>query len=274
MINIETFEICDHFLLNSQVSTHLIGFEANELHNHNFIEFSYVLQGTCTHNLNGTISVIKQGEAFLFVPSDYHQYINRHSEDFIHRDIIFTYDYFKEICKAYSNNLYDELIDKKYPLHFFLSSESISQIESIIPNVLTSQSQSLAEITTKILSYSIINNILSLQLTQPTAIPDWLTKVLFFMNSPESINTPLKIFLNTLPYSHGYMCHQFKKHVGMTMTEYYNQQKMKHANTLLRTTDYTIETVCEKIGFTNISHFYTLFKKQYGITPAKLKSSD
>ena len=272
MINhFEVFEVSDHFLINSQVSTHLIGFEPNELHSHNFIEFTYVLQGTCLHNYNGTFSTIKTGEAFLFVPCDKHQYIEKYSDDFLHRDIVFTYEYFENICRSYSDSLYEDLLGKKYPLHFFLSRDLISKFESIIPNIIINQAQETPQITTKVIAYYIINSVLSSNLLQQSTIPDWLTQILFHMNTVDNFNIPLIFFLKTLPLSHSYMCHEFKRIVGITMTEYYNQKKIEYANTLLRTTNLSIEAICEKIGFNNVSHFYTLFKKHYDTTPAKIR---
>ena len=156
-----TFNVPEHFLIDSQFSTHLIGFEENELHNHNFIEFTYVLQGTCDHNYNGTITTLKSGEAFLLVPSDKHQFLKNYSSDFLHRDIILTFDYFKNICNFYSDTLYESLLAKNFPLHFFLEQNLISTIESIIPNTVLNDNQESANIATKTIVFYILKTILT-----------------------------------------------------------------------------------------------------------------
>lgn len=269
-----TFSVYEHFLIDSNISTHLISFEENELHNHDFIEFTYVLQGTCEHNFNGTISTIKPGEAFLLVPTDNHQYLKNYSNDFLHRDIIFTYDYFRDFCSAYSETLYDDILKKKYSLHFTMDMNTISNIENIIPNILLNKNPETAEIATKAITFYILNAIINNTLfKQNQSRPEWLTQILFFMHSTESLNVPLNVFLKTIPYSQGYLCHQFKKKMGITMTEYFNNQKISWAKNLLTTTSLSIEKICEKIGFNNLSHFYDLFKKQYGVTPTKIRNT-
>ena len=70
MFPIKDFPFCiTHRLQGTQMTPHT----------HDFIEFTYVLQGTCEHNFNGTISTIKPGEAFLLVPTDNHQYLKNYS---------------------------------------------------------------------------------------------------------------------------------------------------------------------------------------------------
>ena len=44
----------------------------------------------------------------------------------------------------------------------------------------------------------------------------------------------------------------------------------KYAYTLLQTSSYSIEQICERINFHNISYFYRLFKKSFQITPRQV----
>lgn len=273
MNNPISFHVTDHFLLNSHTTTHLMAFEESELHSHDFIEFTYVLQGTCLHNYNGVITKIKAGEAFLFAPSDNHQFLNNHSDDFLYRDIIFTFDFFQNICNSYSENLYNDIINKKYDLHFFLSSSIMSELESIIPNILFNSTQETHILMTKVIAKLITNALLSNSLSKNCSYPDWMIKILSFTNSAENMSIPLSTFLKTIPLSQSYMCHEFKKTIGKSMIEYFNEQKIKYAYTLLVTTNYSNEMICHKIGFENISHFYNLFKKIYNTTPAKIRKN-
>lgn len=58
--------------------------------------------------------------------------------------------------------------------------------------------------------------------------------------------------------------------MGMTITDYFNEQKMKYAYSLLRSSSYSIEQICERINFNNTSYFYRLFKKHFGVTPKEV----
>ena len=58
--------------------------------------------------------------------------------------------------------------------------------------------------------------------------------------------------------------------IGITITDYFNEQKMKYAYSLLKSSSYSIEQICERINFNNTSYFYRLFKKQFGVTPKEV----
>lgn len=69
-------------------------------------------------------------------------------------------------------------------------------------------------------------------------------------------------FLNT-----EYFSRRFKKEVGVNFSEYLLALRMKEARVLLRTTSALVGDVAEQVGIPNVSHFTSLFKKQFGTTP-------
>lgn len=58
---------------------------------------------------------------------------------------------------------------------------------------------------------------------------------------------------------------KFKKLIGMTPNDYLKNLKLDEAKRLLRTKSVT--EVAYDLGYENISHFITLFKKKFGLTP-------
>lgn len=269
----EIFKVRDHFLENSDVTSHLIGYESNELHSHDFIEFFYVLQGTCIHNYNGNKNSLQMGDAFLLVPSDKHQFVEcEQLQSFLHRDIVFTFDFFKNVCDSYHEGLFEDILNKKYKLDFNISNEDIYKLESIMPNLIVNLSEEQYQLTIKVITKTIINWIIEKNMTITSTYPGWLIQIINILNSPVNANFSLNEFLKGIPYSYSYICHKFKEYIGMTMTDYYNQQKIKYAYSLLKTTNIAIEEICNKIGFNNVSHFYNLFKKYYNTTPNKIRN--
>ena len=57
----------------------------------------------------------------------------------------------------------------------------------------------------------------------------------------------------------------------MSISDYINQVRMKHAALLLKETDLTVKEITEKIGITNSQYFFVLFKKYSGLSPAKYR---
>lgn len=62
----------------------------------------------------------------------------------------------------------------------------------------------------------------------------------------------------------------FKALYKTTPHQYYRQLKLQKAVELLQTRQHTVTDVCRLLGFESHGSFSTLFKKQYGITPASL----
>jgi AraC-like DNA-binding protein len=63
----------------------------------------------------------------------------------------------------------------------------------------------------------------------------------------------------------------FKKYIGLSFSEYLNEYRMKVACSLLLTTNYSIGSIPEAVGISNVNYFYTLFKKIYSLTPQQFR---
>ena len=63
----------------------------------------------------------------------------------------------------------------------------------------------------------------------------------------------------------------FKQRFGCTVTEFIQQRRLSHAESLLATTDFTIQQIATAVGYTNASRFATVFKQSTGLFPADYK---
>ncbi len=68
-----------------------------------------------------------------------------------------------------------------------------------------------------------------------------------------------------------YFCTQFKKHVGCTYYSYLTSLRIRHACTLLLSTDTNIKKIALSSGFLDISTFNKAFKKTTGVTPKEYR---
>lgn len=74
-----------------------------------------------------------------------------------------------------------------------------------------------------------------------------------------------------LNYNGEYINQVFKKHYGCTIPEYNRFICLRQASVLLCGTDIQIHEICKQLGFTNRTHFYDLFEREYGCTPAEYR---
>ena len=68
-----------------------------------------------------------------------------------------------------------------------------------------------------------------------------------------------------------YFCRFFKKALGKTPVSYINDFRIRHAATLLRTTELPVTEVCLESGFNNLGHFMKEFKKTTQLTPLQFR---
>ncbi len=67
-----------------------------------------------------------------------------------------------------------------------------------------------------------------------------------------------------------YLKKGFKEVFGLTIYDFYLQQKMEHAKFLLCEEGMTVTDVAALLGYSSISHFSTAFKRQTGLKPCDL----
>ena len=271
---ITTFPSSYHLSEKRPIFSQIIEYETVRLHRHEFIEFFYVFEGSCCHVLNGQQSKIRIGDAFFMTPKDAHQFLSADNEKFLHRDILIDLDYFKEFCAFYHPDFYEDLLNGHYHLQFSLCIEQMTRIENFVPLLDAAPDDKNYDITMKALTSFIINLILEHNLQKSHNYPTWLTRLLSMLNAHENLTVELSQIISHFAYSKDYLRRSFKKHIGMTMTDYFNKQKMIYAYSLLQTTTYSIEKICDLIGITNRVYFYQLFKKHFHVTPNSIRSSE
>lgn len=76
-----------------------------------------------------------------------------------------------------------------------------------------------------------------------------------------------------LNYSEGHINRIFQKHYGQTIPEYNKAVCLRHAAKLLTQSNQHIHSICRQLGFSNRTHFYNLFMKEFGCTPAEYRTA-
>lgn len=244
--------------------------ENTPFHRHSHIEFFYVLDGSGVHIFNKEENTLTYGSACLLTLNDIHGFQKIGNKDFKHMDICINDSYFKNVCDFFSPTLYKELFSN-HGYAFKLSAEEISKIENCIPNLLLDSKDSAFHLSAKILTASLINLVLEQNSKQQFSPPTWLVQLLADLSSPDNFKNDLSAITSQFDYNEDYIRRQFKKFFGMTMTDYFNHQKLDYAFQLLSKSSITTEKVCEITGFNNISYFHRLFKRTFNTTPGIIR---
>lgn len=85
----------------------------------------------------------------------------------------------------------------------------------------------------------------------------------------------VNMLADILGISAAYFGKLFKEFAGCSMVEYLKKVRMEKAyQTLLSSPEKSVAQVAKESGFGNPTYFATLFKKQYGVSPSKLKEAN
>lgn len=89
----------------------------------------------------------------------------------------------------------------------------------------------------------------------------------------DNIHTNIKVsdLTSFLNIDRSYFSKIFKKRFGSSPQIYIRNLKLRNAEYMLRTTNYSITTIAEALGFTDVYCFSKLFKKRYGYSPLQFR---
>ena len=76
-----------------------------------------------------------------------------------------------------------------------------------------------------------------------------------------------------LDINKAYFCRIFKQETGENLTDYINKIRIEKAKQLMMSTNDKMYEIAEKVGFTNIQHFNSSFKKVTDQNPLKFKNN-
>ena len=96
---------------------------------------------------------------------------------------------------------------------------------------------------------------------------------IYFMEQhyPESLT--LADVADHVGLSSEYLSRLFREETGVKFVVYLNNLRLKHALRLLETTNLKVYEIAEKVGYSNLSYFSTVFKKNFGQNPFDYKNS-
>lgn len=98
-----------------------------------------------------------------------------------------------------------------------------------------------------------------------------LEEVRQYMEQHFSEPVTLEFLAKVFFVSKEYLSKVFKQEYGLNVTDYILQLRMEKAREWITEDQLPIKTVCEMAGYEDVSYFYRVFKKYYGIAPGEMR---
>ena len=249
-------------------------------HRHNYLEFMYVYGGEMVTIIDDQEIVIKQGELLLLNQNIEHaiKYTNEN-------DIIFNFIIKPEFLEFLSgmaeeqNEVFSFIFDALYSydnngeyLIFKVSNNEIvrNHIESIITNIY--QQQLNHSFTLKLLVGLLLTELMNNPHLIETYESNNYNKLVVIsilkyitLNYQEGSLSVLAKQIHQPDYK---ICKLIKEHTGSTFKQLIQEERLKAAANLLKTTSLPIVEIMQEVGYENITYFYKIFKEKFKITPS------
>lgn len=240
------------------------------MHTHSdFWEFMLILSGNYTHHINGETIKLEPRTLCVIRPTDCHLIIAEKEKGCSHINISIKEDYLKQIFQISSYDLYNVLLSAHVP-SFKLSPLESDEIANEA-NLNLGRTKKHSEDSTLIIFLSILKILLRNQLddtTQRHSYGKLVSKIIELISDQDNLSLSLKELINVTGYSYHHANKVFFEETKQSLFEYFLIEKMLYAKTLLTHTDYTLDTISQKIGYSTPYAFSAAFKKVTGISPS------
>ena len=264
-----------------------------EPHNHYFVEIVYFHKGTGTHIINNRKFPIKSGDVFLINPFTKHSYTTNKDDDSpveVYNIIFYTNFLSTQIPpERFIDLIHKELLDTPYSQnnsktkYLRVSGDvhhSFLNIFKMIEQEYLKDKEGSLICLKNLLVYLIINifrrakdnSNTSSTNNVPLKTKQNLELAIEYLKEHPAENITLSDFSKKYFFSVSYFNKIFKKHTGLTLNQYLQQERMSKAAELLHETDLSIDEICGKVGYSDIKYFYSTFSKFIGVPPAKYRS--
>ena len=259
-------------------------------HQHDYYELMYVLEGAVEQQIENSTYVYQRGEGC---------FINRNTK---HRELSGTDFFVVYLClsKEYVWELIEEAGKTSGNIYRFLRSSmeeksfykkdylyiSVKENEDGITqtrNIFEKMTRELVEKESGYLHifHGLVERLFGvlqnkefyqvLHITLDSSVEEQLFEQIkrLIEQNPEKYSR--QELAKELNYSGDYLNKIVKKFTGLTITHYCQKVLLKKAKALLQENGMSVSAVMAEVGFKNSSHFYELFKKEFGVLPGECR---
>lgn len=241
-----------------------------EVHTHDFVEIEYILSGEGVQIINDKAYKVQRGDIIYLKKGDYHTYRTDDRMEVL--NIVFYYSVFDEMRSMLRPYYSDENMHLKTIMH--LHGADMLYVEELL---LKAEKEFKEE---QLGYYHVLKSYLSVLLIFLLRISSEdksgknfkLPAILEYIDRNYSDISVQKV-ADHFGYSANYFSKLFKNNMGISFVEYITNKRMNKAVELLVSTNLTIDAICSEIGLSDRKHFYELFHKYFGMTPAAFRNN-
>jgi len=258
--------------------------KSTNLHAHSFVEIAFVAEGVGIHRIGNKEYPCNKGEIYIINHDIPHQFIAQDLSEFVIYNCIFKLSFFffflmneklfYEVTYTFLLGLINNQTAIKTPKASL--SEPIAQKVHVLYEEMLFEYTHKEEGYIEILKAELMKLFVLILRAMKTAISDnheAIERNQLLENSIDYIHKnyykditiealAMKAFL-----SQSHFCRLFKEYAGITVKEFTQRTRINEVCRLLGDTDKKIADIAFEVGYSDLKHFHTIFKKFMGVTP-------
>tara|TARA_R110002051_G_scaffold183061_1_gene252665 strand:+ start:5080 stop:5913 length:834 start_codon:yes stop_codon:yes gene_type:complete len=230
------------------------------LHTQDFYQLFWVQNGTIRHHRPDGVATLSEGTVVFVRPDDHHALQGRGDQALV-----------------VSLTLHPSLIDALGKRHKSLPGQlfwaETAQVLHLDTKALIALNQATMRLErTPLDRFSVEAFLLPLcaDLLRPeiaATAPEWLTHAVATAATPAVFRMGAAGFVAQTGQTHPHVSRTMKRVMGMSPSDFINQQRMTYAVRQLTGTSESLADIAADCGIPNLSHFHKLFRTAHGMTP-------
>ena len=253
--------------------------ESVSLHDHEFLEMTYILRGTAEHTLDGQTATLTAGDYLIVDYGSRHSYRNRDGRGYDNMDCLFLPELLDPVLKG-TKSLRTLL--EHYLLHFnmrvlvqnpahMVFHDTDGRILELLQRMKQETEGQQACYTEFLRCYLV--EILLLTMRRLDDAPAAATGedicgfLIEYVRQHYMEPLTLQELARRLNYSLPYVSKRFKDGTGVPFMEYLQNYRVTEGCRLLSGTNRTLEEITRMVGYQDVKFFSALVKRQTGLSP-------
>ncbi|WP_167959123.1 AraC family transcriptional regulator [Anaerosporobacter faecicola] len=233
---------------NSEREDFYVAYPFNEcswpLHFHRSFELISVTSGSIQLTLDDRVYELHANETAIIFPNQLHAY--KKVEDSCTSIVLFSPELIGHFSTKYKGLLPNSPILKAYSFH----AENVQYTNYYQKKAFLYQ---MCGLLTEHTDFFV---------EEKHTVPDSaIFQILSYIDAHETEDCTLSALANELGYDYTYVSRLFKNKIGLSFTEYRNQQRIRHACYLLEQTNAPISEIAFQCGYESLRSFHRNFKK-------------
>lgn len=249
-------------------------------HSHDFVELVFVLEGQGTHTIDGKDYAIVNGSFFSVDAGQTHSLLFDDNAEYY--NIFLSVPFLEQFPLQLDEEKYGYHLVSSYtasPAVYF-DQDTAAFISRIFQEI---NSEFNGQKPLRIETMHTLFRLLLLQVHRVQLEPKdgertraymALPQVLDYINAHFTEPIRLHWLAEKYNYNPAYFGRLFRRSYGISFEAYIQKKRISYAKELLITTDYSVDIILQKIGYTNKNNFYRAFLEDCGCTPKEYRSNE